>query len=142
MRTTAPIPPERRTSDLLLHMTLTNVITAVTSFGCSKQRRITAATTAALLGLSCCFPMTVQAKDEQQTSQGLPGRRVSGASRLPSSACARDSKPLVAIIPENNLGATAVAEPTLWLSIPEIASVKQLEFYLFDAQDESRGPAQ
>lgn len=135
MGTTAPTPLDRRTSDLLLHMTLTKVITAVTSFDFSKQRRLTSVT-AALLGTICCFPMAVEAKEEQQTSQGLPGRRVSGASRLPSTACAQDSEPLVAIIPENNLGTTAVAEPTLWLSIPEITSAKQLEFYLFNAQDE------
>ncbi|MEM8613509.1 MAG: DUF928 domain-containing protein [Cyanobacteria bacterium P01_H01_bin.105] len=78
----------------------------------------------------------MQASDEDRVRQGLPGRRMSGASRLPTSACAQNSEPLVAIVPETNLGTTAVAEPTLWLSVPKVNSTKQLQFYLFDAQDE------
>ncbi|MEM1240422.1 MAG: DUF928 domain-containing protein [Cyanobacteria bacterium P01_H01_bin.26] len=75
------------------------------------------------------------AAEADQVRQGLPGRRISGASRLPT-ACAHSAEPLVAIVPQSNLGTTAVAEPTLWLSVPEVSREKQLEFYLFDAQDE------
>ena len=76
-----------------------------------------------------------QAAEADQVRQGLPGRRISGASRLPT-ACAHSADPLVAIVPESNLGTTAVAAPTLWLSVPEMTREKQLEFYLFGTQDE------
>lgn len=88
------------------------------------------------LGILCCFPASIQATEEEPVRQGLPGRRISGASRLPVSACLQNTTPLVAIVPETNLGTTAVANPTLWLSLPEVASAKQLEFYLFNAEEE------
>lgn len=116
-------------------MTLTNVVAPFTPLHVAKRwARCTAL--AVVLGAFCFSSTVAQAKEEEPVRQGLPGRRVSGASRLPTSACAQNAKPLVAIIPESNLGATAVAEPTLWLSIPDVASTKQLEFYLFNAQDE------
>ena len=96
--------------------------------------RRTALGLAILLGVVCCSPKVAQAADEDQVRQGLPGRRISGASRLPSSACA--AEPLVAIVPETNLGLTAESQPTLWLSVPEVSVAKELEFYLFNAQDE------
>ncbi|MEM7064323.1 MAG: DUF928 domain-containing protein [Cyanobacteria bacterium P01_B01_bin.77] len=119
-------------------MTLTNVVTILASLYASKRwgRHVTLGL-AIFLGLLCSSPVVTQAADDnEQVHQGLPGRRISGASRLPSSACAQDAGPLVAIVPETNLGTTAVAEPILWLSVPDVASAKQLEFYLFDAQDE------
>ena len=76
-----------------------------------------------------------QAAEADQVRQGLPGRRISGASRLPT-ACAHSANPLVAIVPESNLGTTAVAAPALWLSVPEVTREKQLEFYLFGTQEE------
>ena len=129
------MPLTYRTSDLLFHMTLTNVVAPFIPLHIAKRwARRTAL--AVVLGAVCFSPTIAQAKEEEPVRQGLPGRRISGASRLPTSACAQNSEPLVAIIPENNLGTTAVAEPTLWLSIPDVASPKQLEFYLFNAQDE------
>lgn len=126
-----------RTSDLLSHMTLTNVATAQKSLELPQQwRRRAALGLALVLGGLCFFPGSAQAKDEEQVRQGLPGRRISGASRLPTTACARSTSPLVAIVPETNLGTTAVAEPTLWLSVPEVTATKQLEFRLFNAQNE------
>ncbi|MEL6230909.1 MAG: DUF928 domain-containing protein [Cyanobacteria bacterium J06627_3] len=116
-------------------MTLTNVVAPFTPLQVAKRwARRTAL--AVVFGAFCLSPAVTQAKEEEPVRQGLPGRRISGASRLPTSACAQNAEPLVAIIPESNLGATAVAEPTLWLSIPDVASAKQLEFYLFNAQDE------
>lgn len=82
------------------------------------------------------FPVATFGADEDQVRQGLPGRRISGASRLPSNACIQTTEPLVAIVPETNLGKTAVAEPTLWLSVPEVNTEKQLEFYLFNAHNQ------
>lgn len=126
----------RRTSDLLFHMTLTNVVTALTPLDFSKRwTQRTALGLAIVLGGLCWAPMVAQAAEDEQVREGLPGRRISGASRLPTSACAQNADPLVAIVPETNLGTTAVAEPTLWLSVPEVNTAKQLEFRLFNAQD-------
>ncbi|EKU98775.1 protein of unknown function DUF928 [Leptolyngbya sp. PCC 7375] len=113
-----------------------NTITSVSLPASKWLVRLTAIGVATLLGIQCCSPSVVQASEEEEVRQGLPGRRISGASRLPTSACAQNTAPLVAIVPETNLGATALAEPTLWLSVPEVTSAKQLEFYLFNAQDE------
>ena len=126
-----------RTSDLPSHMTFTNVAAAKKILKFSQQwRRHSFLGLALVLGGLCFFPTNVQAKDEEPVRQGLPGRRISGASRLPTAACARSTSPLVAIVPETNLGTTAVAEPTLWLSVPEVTTTKQLEFRLFNAQNE------
>ncbi len=118
-------------------MKLTNPILALAPLRLSRQlTRHTALGLTTVLGILCCSPVSVQATEEEQVRQGLPGRRISGASRLPISACVQNTAPLVAIVPETNLGATAVAKPTLWLSVPEVTSAKQLEFYLFNAEEE------
>ncbi|MEM9266258.1 MAG: DUF928 domain-containing protein [Cyanobacteria bacterium P01_F01_bin.13] len=118
-------------------MKLTNAVAVLNPMYFSKQcLRRTGLGLILLLGVLCCSPTMVQASDDDEVRQGLPGRRISGASRLPTSACAQNPNPLVAIVPESNLGTTAVAEPTLWLSVPDVTSAKQLEFYLFNAQDE------
>lgn len=117
-------------------MALTNIETSLdTPYAHRRWRHHGISFLAILLGVFSFANIAVGADDEQ-VRQGLPGRRVSGASRLPSSACAQNADPLVAIIPETNLGKTAVAEPTLWLSVPEVQTSKQLEFYLFNDQDE------
>ena len=124
-------------SSSLFQMKCTNKSLPVNPFYFPKQlARHTALGLSIFLGLLCCSPVTVQASQEEQVRQGLPGRRISGASRLPISACAHNSSPLVAIVPETNLGATTVAEPILWLSVPDVVSPKQLEFYLFNADDD------
>ncbi|NEQ50673.1 MAG: DUF928 domain-containing protein [Leptolyngbya sp. SIO3F4] len=119
-------------------MTLTNVVIALTPREFSRRWvRHTAFGLTIVLGVLCWSSTLVQANDEdQKVRQGLPGRRISGASRLPTSACAYNADPLVAIVPETNLGTTAVAEPTLWLSVPEVRTAKQLEFRLFNTQDQ------
>ncbi|MGD1951638.1 MAG: DUF928 domain-containing protein [Leptolyngbyaceae cyanobacterium] len=115
-------------------MKLINPLTSLGSTYIFSKQFVRCAVLAILLGVVCYSPGIAQAADEDQVRQGLPGRRVSGASRLPSSACAVE--PLVAIVPETNLGATADPKPTLWLSMPDVSAAKQLEFYLFNAQDE------
>ena len=128
----------RKTSDLLISMKLTKIaIAGVPKLFPKRLTRQTALGLAVLLGILCCSPpMAVQANDDEPVRQGLPGRRISGASRLPTSACAQTTTPLVAIVPETNLGATAVPKPTLWLSVPEVTSAKQLDFYLFNTKEE------
>ena len=118
-------------------MKLTKIAIAVVPKLFPKRlTRQTALGMAVLLGILCCSPMAVQANDDEQVRQGLPGRRISGSSRLPASACAQATTPLVAIVPETNLGATAVPKPTFWLSVPEVTSAKHLDFYLFNDKEE------
>lgn len=118
-------------------MTLTNLAIKPLASKSHKTwgRRLGIMALAAMLGV-VSFPAVSHGADDEEVRQGLPGRRISGASRLPSSACAQNAEPLVAIVPETNLGKTAVDKPTLWLSVPDVASSKQLEFYLFDSQDD------
>ncbi len=117
-------------------MTLTNISINLNALSSRHQwRRCGILSFAVLLGVLSA-PTASLGADEDQVRQGLPGRRISGASRLPSSACAQNAEPLVAIVPETNLGKTAVAEPTIWLSVPEVQTSRQLEFYLFNTHDE------
>ncbi|MGD1855956.1 MAG: DUF928 domain-containing protein [Leptolyngbyaceae cyanobacterium] len=127
------MPLNHETSHLPFHILLNKAI-KVARPQVSWQWGRYAALGLAIVGVLSA-PIAVDA-EEEPVRQGLPGRRISGASRLPTSACAPNSEPLVAIVPETNLGATAVAEPTLWLSVPNVAVTKQMEFYLFNTQDE------
>ncbi len=123
--------------DLLSHMKFIDTLTELNLSWFSKRFvRFTALGLSVFLGVLCCSSVEVAAAEEDQVRQGLPGRRISGASRLPTSTCAQNASPLVAIVPETNLGETAVAEPILWVSVPKVVSAKQLEFYLFNNQDE------
>ncbi len=64
--------------------------------------------------------------------QGLPGRRISGGSRSPDTAClTTPNQPLVALMPKSNLGLTVSEHPTLWFSVPAISSDRTLEFGLY-----------
>lgn len=115
-------------------MTIVNSLSSLVSGYLLRQR--SHLTGLGLVALLCGLGLVpALAAEEGQVRQGLPGRRISGASRLPT-ACAHSADPLVAIVPESNLGTTAVAEPTLWLSVPQVRREKQIEFYLFDTQDE------
>ena len=72
--------------------------------------------------------------------QGLPGRRISGGSRSPSTACllsqAEAEQKVVSLTPENNLNRTVSAHPTFWFSLPAIESSRQIEFALLDQDEE------
>lgn len=127
---------DRSISDQRFHMALTNIAIKLSTLYSSLRWRYYGVCGLVVLSSVLSFPVAAFGTDEDQVRQGLPGRRISGASRLPSSACAQNAEPLVAIVPETNLGKTAVAEPTLWISVPEVQTAKQLEFYLFNTQDE------
>lgn len=69
--------------------------------------------------------------------QGLPGRRISGGSRSPNTAClATPEQPVVALMPKNNLGLTISERPTLWFSLPAISADRALEFGLYNQTGE------
>lgn len=70
--------------------------------------------------------------------QGLPGRRISGGSRSPRPACLNTipNQPVIALMPEGNIGLTLSAHPTFWFSLPAISAGKSLEFGLFNQAGE------
>ncbi|MEL6158398.1 MAG: DUF928 domain-containing protein [Cyanobacteria bacterium J06554_11] len=69
--------------------------------------------------------------------QGLPGRRISGGSRSPGTACLRTpDQPVIALMPKSNLGLTLSAHPTFWFSMPDVSADRTVEFGLYDAEGE------
>ncbi|MEO0456891.1 MAG: DUF928 domain-containing protein [Cyanobacteria bacterium P01_A01_bin.114] len=87
---------------------------------------------AVILGMGSPAPSLAMTKSEDTLRQGLPGRRISGGSRVPSDACVTDQQPLMALVPDENLGLTSEASPTFWFSLPTVDASKSLEFGLFD----------
>lgn len=73
--------------------------------------------------------------------QGLPGRRISGGSRSPETACllngdnSGENRKVVALAPESNLSRTAMAHPTFWFALPAVNTDRSIEFSL-TTQDE------
>ncbi|MEO0756505.1 MAG: DUF928 domain-containing protein [Cyanobacteria bacterium J06648_16] len=84
------------------------------------------------LGLSVASPALARRVQASGPREGLPGRRISGGSRLPDMACVAGSEPLVALLPESNLGLSTEAMPTLWFYLPETEPSRLLEFTLYD----------
>ncbi|NET35466.1 MAG: DUF928 domain-containing protein [Cyanothece sp. SIO1E1] len=75
----------------------------------------------------------VEAKESSDTStQGLPGRRVGGGTR---GGCAARDKQLTALIPDNYLGTTVAAHPTLFFYLPQITAAQTVEFIIRDQND-------
>lgn len=68
--------------------------------------------------------------------QGLPGRRIGGGTRAPELAVYNEHKPLIALIPENNIGITTEAYPTLLFHVPVLSSEQEVEFLLYNSADE------
>ena len=87
-------------------------------------------TVSVLLGALVTSP--VLARNASGPRDGLPGRRVSGGSRLPVAACVVDSEPLVALVPETNIALVSETASTLWFHLPEVEPSRQLEFKLYD----------
>ncbi|KYC35431.1 hypothetical protein WA1_06285 [Scytonema hofmannii PCC 7110] len=93
-----------------------------------KEIKIRALTTIFLTSLLTCsftLPQIVMA----EAREGLPGRRVGGGTR---SGCELNAKQLMALAPENNLGLTKAAYPTLFFYVPETSTPKTVEFILRD----------
>lgn len=69
--------------------------------------------------------------------QGLPGRRISGGSRSIGTACiAHPEQPIIALMPESNLGLTISERPTFWFAMPEVNQSKSIEFGIFNQNEE------
>jgi len=68
---------------------------------------------------------------EQELRQGLPGRRISGGTR---SECMANSRPIVAMNPESNIGETMSNHPSVYFVVPETETAYPLEFSLRDSE--------
>ncbi len=65
-----------------------------------------------------------------------PQRRKPAASRPLNNQCEFNPQELIALIPENLVGATTTTSPTLYFSIPVIAAATEIEFVLRGPNDE------
>lgn len=106
----------------------------------SKHSSIAIALLCGLLSLSILSEPSLANSRTDNVRQGLPGRRISGGSRSPSTACllshSEAEQKVVSLTPENNLNRTVSAHPTFWFSLPAIASSRQIEFALMDQNEE------
>lgn len=87
-----------------------------------------------MFSASICLP--THASEGPDIRQGLPGRRISGGVRTPSSCLTDFNQSVVAVIPRSNLGTTAQAHPAFWFSLPETTAQKSIAFELFNSDDE------
>lgn len=106
-----------------------------------RRSKFTTSTLAyAVAGLTALGVMSEPAFSSTQSvdlRQGLPGRRISGGSRSPSTTClTTPDQPVIALMPEDNVGLTISEHPTLWFSLPAVNTDRSLEFGLFDQAGE------
>lgn len=103
-----------------------------------RRSHLTKSTVALTIGsLLVLGPLTGHSfannSQSEQIRPGLPGRRISGGSRSPNTACLKTpNRPVVALMPKSNLGLTLSGHPTLWFSLPAISQDRSLEFGLYD----------
>ena len=69
-------------------------------------------------------------------SQGLPGHRLGGGTRSPHLSDYAEQIPLVALIPETNLGVTTAAYPRFLFYLPTSNEVREIEYVLRNEADE------
>jgi len=82
---------------------------------------------------SLAGPSFADNPQSEKIRPGLPGRRISGGSRSPNTACLKTpNQPVVALMPKSNLGFTRSGYPTIWFSLPAISQDRSLEFGLYD----------
>ena len=106
----------------------------------SKHSSIAIALLCGLLSLSILNEPGLANSQTSNARQGLPGRRISGGSRSPSTACllsdSEANQKVVSLTPEDNLNRTVLTHPTFWFSLPAIESSRQIEFALIDQDEE------
>lgn len=85
------------------------------------------------LNFSATPNLAETATQSDDVIQGLPGRRLSGASRNPNGHIGQ--MPLAALIPETNLGITTAALPKFLFYLPGADEVRDIEFVLYDEAD-------
>lgn len=108
----------------------------------SKPFKVAAALLGGLLSLSILSEPGFANSQPNDVRQGLPGRRISGGSRSPSTACLLDtSQPkenqkVVALTPENNLSRTVMAHPSFWFVLPAVNPNRNIEFSVMNQAEE------
>jgi hypothetical protein len=79
-------------------------------------------------------PQTPENSDDEVAQ--APQRRKPAASRPLNNQCEFNPQELIALIPENLVGATTTTSPTLYFSVPAIAAATEIEFVLRGPNDE------
>ena len=106
--------------------------------GVNVRKTLMAVGLISLLGLALRgAPSYAQTENEDVLPrQGLPGRRLGGGTRRPGNECIADETPLIALVPENNLGVTTAAYPSLLFYLPQVTQTRDVEFVLLDSTDQ------
>ena len=103
--------------------------------GIQMHKTLMAIGLVALLSLPLCnAPSLAQTEAEDDLRQGLPGRRMGGGTR--GEECIASETPLMALMPETNLGMTTAATPSLLFYLPQATATREVEFVLLDANDQ------
>lgn len=103
----------------------------------TRPKLILTVAISSLLAMSSLSLSSVANPQPENARQGLPTRRISGGSRSPGNAClSTPNQPVIALVPQDNVGLTLTERPTFWFSMPGISQDRTLEFGLFDAAGE------
>ena len=103
--------------------------------GLNVRKTLTIVGLVSFLGLTLSStPGLAEQNMEEGLRQGLPGRRIGGGTR--GEECIAGETPLIALMPENNLGVTTAANPSLLFYLPQATAARDVEFVLLDANDE------
>ena len=107
-----------------------------------KNFKVTTVLIAGLLAPGVLAKPSFANSANNNVRRGLPGRRISGGSRSPSTACLLPSpdkfkgQSVVALVPENNVSRTSLSHPTFWFALPAISADRHIEFALMDEAEE------
>lgn len=82
--------------------------------------------TSTLTFFSYSLPKQVLAQNSDEMREGLPGRRIGGATRGGA------ENPIVALVPENNQGLTVSGTPTFFFYVSKTQKPQMAEFVLVD----------
>lgn len=97
------------------------------------------------VGLGCLLSLNLEvlpgsANTSRQSdnipSQGLPGRRLGGGTRGPEVSGYAPQMPLVALMPETNLGVTTAVYPRFLFYLPNADGIREVEYVLRNEADE------
>ncbi|MEM9806710.1 MAG: DUF928 domain-containing protein [Cyanobacteria bacterium P01_D01_bin.56] len=78
----------------------------------------------------------VSSQSDNVPSQGLPGRRLGGGTRGPEVSGYTPQRPLIALMPETNLGVTTAAYPRFLFYLPNADGIREVEYVLRNEADE------
>lgn len=107
-----------------------------------KLFKIAAALLGGLLALSILSEPGLANSQTSNLRQGLPGRRISGGSRSPSTACLlgssqpKENHQVIALTPESNLSRTVMDRPDFWFVLPAINTDRSIEFSVMNRDEE------